>query len=715
MRAYIAQIRTNLRLTFRDRGVLFFNYIFPLMFFFIFGQLMHAERGGAVFQIVTMSLSLGVLASGLFGAGMRSVMDREQNILRRFKVAPISPGPILVGQLVVGMVHFLPITFVTIVLARTIYKMPPLQQPVSLFVFVLLGLIAFRGIGSIIGAVANSMQESQIIVQLLYFPLLFLGGATFPIAIMPKWVQSLTDFIPSSYVSTGLTSILEGKDTIFDQGPAVGVLLLTGFIGTFLAMKLFRWEKEEKMKPSAKLWILAVLIPFFLAGAWHAHAKDNLAKIQILAREMERKETQLIQHARVFVGDGTVIEQAAVLIKDGKIAEIYPNGDPDPKSLNAEAIDASGKTLLPGLIDVHAHLGSPGGFYEDPQEYSKTDEYVDRELAAYLYSGVTAVKSLGDATDMVLEHRARIASGEKLGAELFVVGPMFTAPGGHGTEYIKYMPTTMQKSFEEQLVRLPKTAEEAKQQVHELKKRGVDGIKAILEGGFAGHTIPRLDPALLKAIVEAAHADSLPVVSHTGTARDVTDALDAGVDGIEHGSEREVLPEELFARMKQKGTTYDPTLAVYEAIAMTAQGRFDPLDRTLVQQVAPPKLLQQTKKMLATSQQFDEMRAAFKAHPFTLDTSNRNLLAAYHAGVMLVTGTDSGNAQMIHGPGIHRELQLWVAAGIPPAAALEAATSNGARLLRAENRIGSIKKGYEANLLLVDGNPLQDITATERI
>src|SRR5579862_2615954 len=155
MRAYLAQIRMNLRLTFRDRSVLFFNYIFPLIFFFIFGQLMHAERGGAVFQIVNMSLSLGVLASGLFGSGMRMVMEREQNILRRFKVAPISPGPILVAQLVSGLVHFLPVVFLTVVLARVIYGTPPLSHPFSLYIFVLLGLIAFRGIGSIVGAVAN--------------------------------------------------------------------------------------------------------------------------------------------------------------------------------------------------------------------------------------------------------------------------------------------------------------------------------------------------------------------------------------------------------------------------------------------------------------------------------------------------------------------------------------------------------------------------------
>jgi imidazolonepropionase-like amidohydrolase/ABC-type multidrug transport system permease subunit len=715
MRAYIAQIRMNLRLTFRDRTVLFFNYIFPLIFFFIFGQLMHAERGGAVVQIVNMSLSLGILASGLFGAGMRTVMDREQNILRRFKVAPISPGPLLVGQLVTGMVHYIPVTFIILLLARVVYHMPPLEHPLSLYAFVLLGLIAFRAIGSIVGAVANSMQESQIIVQLLYFPMLFLGGATFPIAIMPNWVQTLSQFIPSAYLSTGLTAILQGHETFFDNLSSAAVLLLTGVIGTFLALKLFRWEKEEKMKASAKLWVIAVMTPFFLMGAWQAHAKDNVSKVKTLAREMDRNETRLIQNARLFVGDGTVVEQGAVLIKNGKIDTIYTGPAPDAKALSAAPLDAAGKTLLPGLVDVHTHLESPGGYWEDPAEYGKIDQFMDRELAAYLYSGVTAVKSVGDSTDMVLRHRAVIRSGEKLGAELFLVGPMFTAPGGHGTEYIQYVPQNMRASFEEQLVRLPKTPDEAKQQVHALKKDGVDGIKVILEGGWAGHSIPRFDVTLLRAVVEAARQDGLPVVCHTGNARDVADALDAGVNGIEHGSEREIIPDALFAKMKHAGVTYDPTLAVFEAIAASGQGKYYLLDRSLVQQVGPPKLLEQTKHMLSTSPQFEEMRVAFRAHPLTLDTANHNLMAAFHAGVTLVTGTDSGNAQMIHGPGIHRELQLWVAAGIPPAVALQAATSNGAQLLGAQNRIGSIKKGYEASLLLVDGNPLQDISATERI
>ena len=87
----------------------------------------------------------------------------------------------------------------------------------------------------------------------------------------------------------------------------------------------------------------------------------------------------------------------------------------------------------------------------------------------------------------------------------------------------------------------------------------------------------------------------------------------------------------------------------------------------------------------------------------------------YEAGVPLVAGSDAGNPLVIHGPTVHRELQLWVEAGIPPHVALQAATHNAAILLRAENRIGSIRPGNDADLLLVNGNPLDDISATERI
>jgi imidazolonepropionase-like amidohydrolase len=531
---------------------------------------------------------------------------------------------------------------------------------------------------------------------------------------MPNWLQIVAQFIPTTYLSTGITAILQGHETLWDNRGPAGALLLTAAVGTFLALKLFRWEKEEKMRASAKFWLVAVLAPFIAMGAWEAYAKDNLAKGKMLAREMRRNRTLLIRDARLFVGDGNVIEQGGVLVKDGKIAEVFTGAVPDAKTLKAEAIDAAGKTLMPGLIDVHVHLGNPGGFYDKAEEYELPDKAFPRELAAYLYSGVTAVKSVGDALDAVLKARDQGNAGEKLGAELFAVGPLFTAPGGHGTEYGKNIPEVARGNFEAQFLRLPKTPEEAKQMVDELAKKHVDGIKTILEAGSPAYPFVRMDPALIKAIVEEAHKFNLPVVCHTGNARDVEDAVNAGVDGIEHGSVNDVIPDAMFARMKQAGITFDPTLDVVEAFTMLAQGKFDMLDRTLIQQVGPKKLLESTRKFLQ-SPDGEKMRSGLAKYPVSMPICNQNLLAALRAGVVLVTGTDSGNPTIFHGPAIHREMQLWIEAGIPPAVALQAATYNGATLLRAADRMGLIKKGYEANLLLVDGNPLKEISVTERI
>jgi imidazolonepropionase-like amidohydrolase/ABC-type multidrug transport system permease subunit len=713
MNAYLAQIRMNLRLTFRDRSVVFFNYMFPLIFFVIFGSMMHADQGGTGLQVVTMVLSIGILGGGFFGAGMRSVMDREANILRRFKVAPITPGPILVSSMVVGLVTYIPLVVLVLGLSKVWWGMPLPENLGSLFIFLIVGTVAFRAFGGIIGAVSNSMAESQIIIQILYFPMLFLSGATFPLGIMPHWLQKLAEYIPATYLTGGLKSIVLGK-TIFDNEKAVGVLLLTAVIATFLGFKLFRWEKDEKMKPSAKLWVLAVMAPFFVLGAWNARSEDNIVKEKIAMRTMERGHALLIRDVRLVVGDGQVIEHGGVLIRDGRIQEVYEGSSPDPKSVKAEPIDASGKTLIPGLIDTHVHLGAPGGMYEQPTDYEAAEKNMPRELAAYLYSGITAVRSAGDTTADALKVRQRIASGERLGAELFIVGPLFTAEGGHGTEFAENIPEMMRAGFIAEFLRMPKSADEARKMVDELKKRGVDGIKAVLEAGFPGRQFNRLDTSILKAVVDQAHADKLKVICHTGNSKDIADALDAGVDGIEHGSNRDLIPDALLARMKQAGTTYDPTLTVMEALSDTADGKTDLLDRSLVQQVGPKKLLDATKKMLV-SPQLAEMRAGMKGVRIGLDLGKQNLVAVYKAGVVLVTGTDAGNFQVIHGPGVHRELQLWVAAGIPADVALQGATHNAAKALGAGDRIGMLRKGFEANVVLLNGNPLKDIAATEQI
>ena len=97
MRAYLALTVIDLKLAFRDRSVIFFSYLFPLIFFFVFSGIMGSPREGGIANVVAMVLAIGILGNGLWGAGMRAVQEREQNILRRFKVTPISPAPILIA------------------------------------------------------------------------------------------------------------------------------------------------------------------------------------------------------------------------------------------------------------------------------------------------------------------------------------------------------------------------------------------------------------------------------------------------------------------------------------------------------------------------------------------------------------------------------------------------------------------------------------------
>jgi hypothetical protein len=109
MKAYFALIQNDIRLAFRQKVVIFFNYLMPLMFFFIFAQSFHAEQGGAILQVFTMVTVIGILGNGMMGAGMRAVQDRETNILRRYKVAPISALPMLVASTLTGLVVYMPL------------------------------------------------------------------------------------------------------------------------------------------------------------------------------------------------------------------------------------------------------------------------------------------------------------------------------------------------------------------------------------------------------------------------------------------------------------------------------------------------------------------------------------------------------------------------------------------------------------------------------
>lgn len=711
MRPYLAQIKSTLRLMGRDRSVLFFSYLFPLVFFFLFAQLFDGRQSpAAMAQVISMVLIIGVLGNGFFGAGMRAVQDRETNVLRRFKVAPVSAAPIIVASLVSGLVSFLPSVFLFFFFAAAVYRMPVPHNLLSIVLFISVGVIAFRALGMIVAAVVNSAQEANILTQILYLPMLFLSGATFPISIMPVWVQTIAQFMPATYLYQGTVAIMIGGQTVWTNLIAVFALLITLAVALIVGTKLFRWEKEEKIAGSAKLWILAVLAPFFIMGIYQARTKQNIEQAKILARAEARNRSVLFQNARIFVGNGTVIPNGAVLVRVGKIAQVFTAPPPDTKSLDADVVDAAGKTLMPGLIDMHVHIGAPGGVYRDPSKYADPSA-AKRRLAAYLYSGITAVRSTGDWLNQSLQLRGEINSGKHLGAQFFACGPLFTAQGGHPTELLKVLPESLRKEGEEQFLRLPKSQDEARKMVDDLKNAGVDCIKGVLEAGngYWGR-FNRLDTNIYDGVISEAAHDGLPSATHTGSAADVKDAVEAGTNSVEHGSSVDLIPDSTFAEMKRKGIAYDPTLSVFEAIVDLRTGNPDLLNRSLLQQAAPADLLESTREIINKQNKVDPEQ--FKA---LLDHVNQNLLHAYKCGVMLIAGSDAGNMLVIHGPTVQHELELWVRAGIQPAVALQAATYNAAKILHADDRMGIIQSGRDANLVLLEGDPVQDISNTEHI
>jgi imidazolonepropionase-like amidohydrolase/ABC-type multidrug transport system permease subunit len=643
--AYWALIRMNLRLAFRERSVLFFNYIFPLIFFFAFGQFLGDGNAsaGAMLRIVPMVLVIGILGSGLFGAGIRAVVERETGILRRYKVTPISPVPLLVASMVTGWLLYLPSAGLILLLSHLIYGMPLPDRPISLFLLISLACFAFRSIGLIVAAVANSVAESNVLIQILYMPMLFLSGATVPISSLPWGAQVFAQFLPASYLNTGIQHVMLRSQGIAANWPSAGGLVLSAVVGTFISAKLFRWEKEEKLPSRAKAWVLAVMAPFLALGTYQGFTRDHIVEARNLDREIRRNHTRVIRNALIFVGDGTVIGNGAVLIRAGKIAEVYPGAPPAPALLRADAVEAAGKAILPGLIDLHVHLASSGGVFEGNPAFD-VDATMRRSLTSQLFCGVIAVRSLGDSGLGSFKLRRELDRGAWLGPDLIAAGPLFATRGGHGTEMLKGAPQLARDAAEREFARLPESPERASAMVSELKAQGARVVEVVLDSGYPGSPFHRMDRGILSAIARQSKVEGLPLAVHTGDLTDIADAIAVGASTIEHGA-REPIPDSLFVAMRQAGVAYDPTLSVFEAVTHFQGRRASLLSRSLAQQVAPnPEFLSQTKSTVEGGR-----REAFR-YPSNLPQQMENLRRAHAAGVTLVAGTDAGNPLTFHGP-----------------------------------------------------------------
>lgn len=408
-------------------------------------------------------------------------------------------------------------------------------------------------------------------------------------------------------------------------------------------------------------WLVAVLV-----AASTVSARAQTAPTAPVA------PTFVVQGAAVF--DGHALHpDSDVLVREGRIAALGRPGQRLDVPAGAAVIAGRGRTLLPGLIDSHTHSYGPA-----------------RRDALRL--GVTTeLEMFGQAAGLPAAKAERTALGAASGADLWSAGILATVPRGHGTQYGFKIPTVDQPAQAEAFVAA---------RVQE----GSDYLKIVIEDGSAfAHQTPSLNGETVAALSRAARAAGLMPVAHVSTAADAVLALRNGVAGLVHVYMTRPASAELVELAVQRKAFVVPTLSVAATVSGAEEGRRLADDA----QLAPWLAVGQTASL----------RASFPAawqNAQLLPQAIENVRNLHAAGVPLLAGTDAGNPGTAHGASMHGELALLVRAGLTPTQALTAATALPAQHFGLADR-GRIAVGRRADLLLVQGDPTQDILATRAI
>jgi ABC-2 type transport system permease protein len=280
--------RMRIMLTLRNKMFLFFSVIMPFGFFFLYSGVFAKGLPLLVQYFLGPVIALTVMGS-FWGLSTALVTFREQGILRRFHVTPVSPSDMLASSVVANFVLLLPTVLVQFLLARLIFHVLHFGNPFSVSILIGIGTVSFASLGLVVASITNTMQETQVINQLIWFPLIFLSGATVPLASLPEVAKRVGLFLPATYLVTGLQSTIYWAYT----PGSVDVLLALCSLGIwaaltfFLSAQLFRWEPESKIPRRAKLLAAATAIPFLLLGIWEIETNRTASLAQAMFHSLE--------------------------------------------------------------------------------------------------------------------------------------------------------------------------------------------------------------------------------------------------------------------------------------------------------------------------------------------------------------------------------------------------------------------------------------------
>ena len=380
--------------------------------------------------------------------------------------------------------------------------------------------------------------------------------------------------------------------------------------------------------------------------------------------------------ARIIDGTGDApIEDGVLVVRDGRIEAVGAVDIPP----DAEQIDVTGRTIMPGMINAHGHVNNVRGL----GTVDFTEEQVEYQLGLYARYGVTTVFSLGGDGPESMAVRDRQNTPDLDRARLFVAGNIATGP----------------------------TPEAAIEQVNAVADSGADIVKVRVDNNLNPERTQKMTPETYQAVIDTAHQRGLRVAAHLYYLEDATGLLEAGADLLAHSVRDLEVDDTLITLLRDSGVCYCPTL-MREVSTFVYESRPDWFDDPFFTKETGPEVIAALDSELWRDRSSSRTAQIYKTQ---LEVAKRNVKTLSDAGIPIAMGTDTGPTARFQGYFEHGELALMVEAGLTPMQAIVASTSDAASCMEVDTDLGSLETGKWADFLVLGDNPLDDIGNTKTL
>ena len=405
----------------------------------------------------------------------------------------------------------------------------------------------------------------------------------------------------------------------------------------------------------------------------------------------------VLNHATVIDGTGGAPrEDVAIVMANGKIREMGPSAEVNiPEGAQVE--DVSGKYIIPGIMNLHGHVGMTKGLVQDMKNYTR--ENAERNLKTYAIYGVTTTTSMGTDNDLILEIRDEQRRGIVNGARVFTALQGFTALGGYPTRVPGVKGVAQEVASPAQ----------ARARVDQLADKGADIAKMWVDTHHGEY--PKIAEPVCKAIIEEAHKRKMLAFAHLYELDDAKNLVDDGLDMIAHSVRDKPVDKELIDKIKKHNVTYVPTLMREMSTYIYSESPVwldDPFFTKRVDAATIHALKTTFKETQSNPKTIEEGKQDLKM-------AMRNLKVLADSGVRIGFGTDTGPPARFPGVFEHMEMELMVEAGLKPMDVIVAFSKTASETLRVQDEFGTLAKGKAADLIVLDKDPLENIRNSRSI